>query len=519
MRLFGLIISLFFLLFYRVEGQNCSSSQNLSSNQVLLVNNLQALLTSSLLQEDWQVVDSLNQALQSVYGAEAGLPFPAENYFQLPLDGNCLDQFQALNLAHTLLQSDSLAYAHLWKMAKGMAPPSYFPNSLPLRVSAQYAVGLLQIAAAETNPTLKQTFQAWAIQALDSLATMQIQTGNCQAAFPFPDLRMYNDPTFSPIIQNFLLECGPDSVNVLQNGWIVDDKTSGEFKFDAGVIADCYAKAFHLTGIEAYKNIALSIASYLYNLPLSLNYNYNSFVSMGLAQAYTLNQNQSYLERSLLNIRYGLAPGQTVNGHWVDGHNARSVYHSLMIQNVVPALFEMPENHVFSENIHRMVVKAIRTFVEQAFLCGSSTGYRGLLWSKRLDQSFLPTSLKDSIGQLVCQYIAQSAIDGKYLDVPTMGDYLETELLNSVVQEEFRAEAMVYPNPFSGFLKLSLPLWNGFEIGISFFNSLGMEIELPKTKIKDDQILIETEKLPRGIYFLRVTYNSISLNFRLLKSE
>jgi len=147
-----------------------------------------------------------------------------------------------------------------------MKPSTNLPHSIPLRASAEIAAGLLKIAAKETDLTRKNNYITWATRALDSLATMQLSSG----AFPFPDLRAYNDPVFTTIIQNYLNALGPDSVNVLQNGWIIDDSGTGEFKFDAGVIANAYYEAYILTGNEAYKTHCIAVAAYLFNLKLNL---------------------------------------------------------------------------------------------------------------------------------------------------------------------------------------------------------------------------------------------------------
>jgi hypothetical protein len=68
------------------------------------------------------------------------------------------------------------------------------------------------------------------------------------------------------MIQNFLNSCGADSVNVLQNGWIIDDKGTGEFKFDAGVIGTAYVDAGGLLLGSNYDSIIFDIADYFVNV-------------------------------------------------------------------------------------------------------------------------------------------------------------------------------------------------------------------------------------------------------------
>ena len=125
----------------------------------------------------------------------------------------------------------------------------------------------------------------------------------------FSDLRTYGDPTFTPIIQNFLDWCGDDSLEVLVDGWIIDDKGTGEFKFDAGVIANAYYEAYQYTGNVNYKNIAIAVGDYLLPLKFNRNYNYNTFVSLGLTRAFELTTNETYLNRAIDNLRYGFILG------------------------------------------------------------------------------------------------------------------------------------------------------------------------------------------------------------------
>ncbi len=248
-------------------GQTCSTAQSLTSPQQVSISSTIAKLDTALKHEDLHKIDSLSAGLKNSYGDQAGLPDALENYFVLTSNSTWLDVPKSLSLSRILIAADTAAYVDLWKMAKGMKPPLYQSNSIFLRTSAEVADGLLKIASKETDASRKALYQSWALKALDSLATMQLPNG----AFPFPDLRTQGDPVFAPIIQNFLNSCGADSVKVLKNGWIVDDKGTGEFKFDAGVIANAYYEAHQYTGNIKYKSIAISIGNYLKTLKLNVN--------------------------------------------------------------------------------------------------------------------------------------------------------------------------------------------------------------------------------------------------------
>jgi hypothetical protein len=393
-----------------------------------------------------------------------------------------------------------------------------------LRASAEIAAGLLKIADKETDLTRKTLYQSWATKALDSLATMQIQTGPCAGAFPFPDLRTYGDPTFSSIIQNFMLFCGADSVNVLQNGWIINDKGRGEFKFDAGVIANAYYEAYNYTGNINYKNIAISIGNYLKPLKFNRNYNYNTFVSLGLTRAYQLNNDITFLDRAIKNIRYGVLPGQIANGRWVDGHNANSRYHSVIIQNIVPTIQLIPALNIYKGSLDTMTYKAIKNIVDYSYNCNSATGYRWLIKAYGLNSSIIPQTLRDSITDLIGKHINQSAINGKYLDIPTMGEYLELLSLITGVNEitfPIGLKVNIFPNPTNEITNLVFNVSESDNIILSLYNINGQLIKIidqgQKTK-GTYSYQIDLSTFESGVYVLTLQTNKRKYTQKIIKS-
>jgi len=225
---------------------------------------------------------------------------------------------------------------------------------------------------------------------------MQLPNG----AFPFPDLRPYADPVFSPIIQNYLNFLGVDSSSALINGWIIDDRNTGEFKFDAGVICNAYFEAYNYTGNVQYRTIALSVANYLKPLKMNVNYNYNTFVSLGLTRGFQLTNDTSFLNRALINLRYGVYPGQLTNGHWVDGHNANSRYQNLIIYNINPTINLIPSANPYKEFLDTMTVRAIENLINYSTSCGSATGFRWLISAYILDSTLYTNTTRNQIKDL-----------------------------------------------------------------------------------------------------------------------
>lgn len=440
------LISLVFVISNSLVAQNCGQVQNLSSTQELEISALLPALDTALKYEVLSDIDSLSNELKQIYDLEGGIPANSESYYTLTNDTTWLNMLEAIELSRVLIADDSMVYVDLWKVAKGMRPPLYLPNSIPLRSAGEIARGLLKIAYFENDTVRKNAYRFWAKRALDSLATMQLPNG----AFPFPDLRVYNDPTFSPIIQNFINSCGADSVNVLQNGWIIDDKGTGEFNFDAGVIGTAFVDANGLLLGSNYDSIIIDIADYFVNVRFNRNYNYNSFGLISMNHALFITGDPFYAERIEKTLRYSIYPGQINTGRWVDGHNASSRYHSILIQKVAPVVELLNITHPEFPLIRDMNIKALRNMTNYSLSCESSTGYLWLLEAYPIHSSVLPASLKDTMRQLIGRHISQSAINGKYLDVPTMGEYFEligdyyhlTEL-----KEENAVNFTIYPNP------------------------------------------------------------------------
>ncbi len=508
-----------FIFGIKVFGQPCGIAQILTPSQQSQINSKASLLDSALKYDNLHKIDSLSSIIKTIYGVQAGRPEDVEPFYALVNNINWLNLTNAINLSRQLIDNDSLVYVNLWKTAKGMKPPLYQPHSLFLRASAELASGLLKISDKETDVTRKTLYKTWAMRALDSLATMQLPNG----AFPFPDLRTYGDPTFGPIIQNYMFYCGNDSINVLQNGFIISDKNTGEYKFDAGVICNAYFEAYQYTGNINYKNIAISIGNYLKPLKFNLNYNYNTFASLGLTRAYQLTNDTSYLNRAIKNLRYCVYPGQIPNGRWVDGHNANSRYHSVIIQNIVPTINLLPASHSFKSKLDSMARNAVKNMVLYSYNCNSATGYRWLMKALSLNTSVIQQSLKDSIKDLIGKHINQSVINGKYLDVPTMGEYLELlGLVNGLDEITFPLGLKVnlYPNPTDGISNLIYDISESTEVLISISDMTGKLIKIIDQGQKSKGTYsnqLDLSHLQTGIYFLTLKVGKKKYSEKIVK--
>ena len=499
-------------------GQQCGEAQSLSSTQQIQLNTLGTQLEQAFFQENLQAIDSLSNVAKSIFDAEAGKPDSEGPYYNLVNNISWQNLNNSILLSRQLIGADSSVYADLWKVAKGMAPPSYLPHSISLRAAAEVAVGLLKIADKEIDLSRRTLYQNWANKALDSLATMQLPNG----AFPFPDLRTYNDPVFTPIIQNYLNSLGVDSSSVLQNGWIINDNNLGEFKFDAGVICNAYYEAFIYTGNINYKNIALSIADYLLSLKLNSNYNYNTFVSLGLTRAFQLTNDTVYLNRALFNVRYGVFPGQIENGRWMDGHNANSRYHNLIIYNLFPTINLIPETYINKSEIELMQVKAVENLINYNNNCGSATGFRWLISAYKTDSTIFTDETRIEIRNLIGRHINQAALNGKYLDVQSLGLYIE--LLGEItvnIDSPFplNLKSNIFPNPFSEETNIVFELNSKQEIEVSLHDITGKLIKIldAGNKIEGTYSYTISNEIAAGTYIVTFATPKGKMSAKLIK--
>ncbi len=514
-----LTIALATLAISNCYGQPCGAVQTLTPSQQIQINTLRIQLDTAFAHEDFSAIDSLNNLIKTAFNTEGGKSDAVETYYNLLGTTSWQDLTNAILLSRQLISADSMVYVDLWKVAKGIAPPSYQPHSIFLRASAEVAVGLLKIANKETDLTRKALYQSWASRALDSLATMQLPNG----AFPFPDLRPYGDPVFSPIIQNYLNSLGADSSLVLVDGWIIDDSNTGEFKFDAGVIGNAYYEAYVYTGNIQYKNISLSVANYMMPLKMNVNFNYNTFVSLALTRGYQLSNDTNYLSRAITNLRYGLKPGQLPNGRWVDGHNANSRYHNLIIYNIVPTINLIPSTSPYKADLDTMTVRAIQNLLNYSNSCGSATGFRWLISAYILDSTLYSITTRNQIKDLIGRHINQAAINGKYLDVQSMGLYIE--LLNLITTDldvnfPINLKTNIFPNPFYDQTNIVFELPNAQKIQVSLHDNAGKLISIIDSgeKIQGTyNYIINGSHLTAGIYFVVIETPTGKLSSKIIK--
>ena len=125
-----LTLILAILLISNCYGQPCGSVQTLTSLQQNQIKKFRVQLDTALFNDDFSAIDSLNNLIKTTFSIEGGKPDAIESYYSLVGTTNWQSLTNAILLSRQLISKDSMVYVDLWKVAKGMAPPSYSPYSI-----------------------------------------------------------------------------------------------------------------------------------------------------------------------------------------------------------------------------------------------------------------------------------------------------------------------------------------------------------------------------------------------------
>ncbi len=159
------------------------------------------------------------------------------------------------------------------------------------------------------------------------LATILIKLQRPEGFFPFPDLRGKN-LRFGDMTEQ-QVRAGAAEV---RDGWIVSPDPGGGSQFDTGVCGAALLAAGRRAGEAAWTRAGLRAADWALGQPCCANFNYNAFSVSLLAEAHRVTGAPRYLDGAVQKFRVGVAPGQAPNGRWLDAHNARTVYHVIILR-------------------------------------------------------------------------------------------------------------------------------------------------------------------------------------------
>lgn len=187
--------------------------------------------------------------------------------------------------------------------------------------------------------------------------------------FPFPDLRGQNI-RFGEMIEKQLAG-HPEAV---KEGWVVEADPEGGTQFDTGVCGTALLAAGAMYKRAEWTQAGRRAADWALKQPCVSNFNYNSFSVGLLARAFQATGEARYLEGAIHKCEVGVRPGQATNGRWLDPHNARTVYHLIILnalQDLAAAL--PPERKRERETVRLSADKAVGALLEEYEKAGVTT--------------------------------------------------------------------------------------------------------------------------------------------------
>ena len=124
---------------------------------------------------------------------------------------------------------------------------------------------------------------------------------------------------------------------MVENGWIINvfNLGGGGLQFDNGMVGIGLLYVYAETGDTKYLEAARSAGEWALRQPIVRNWNYNCFSGYVLARLYRVTGETRFLDAARDKFEVGVLPGQMESGRWVDQHNAKIQYHSVMLRSLI----------------------------------------------------------------------------------------------------------------------------------------------------------------------------------------
>lgn len=286
---------------------------------------LHAKLALAMQSDDATQVHSVTQEMLAVLGEQAGVPDGRRAGKKVK--PRTLTEAETTKLFLDALKSQG-------RSVRLLSEGKVLPDQM-LRLYADVLTGVTIIRP------FAEKYQPEALSDLDKLtkgvATILVTLQQPEGHFPFPDLRGKNI-RFGDMITKQLIA---GNVTV-KDGWLITADPDGGSQFDTGVCGMALLQAGQLNKNEIWTNAGLKSADWALTQKCCANFNYNAFSVSLLTQAFRLTGDLKYLDGALKKFRVGVAPGQAPNGRWMDAHNARTVYHVIILRALGDLATAMP---------------------------------------------------------------------------------------------------------------------------------------------------------------------------------
>lgn len=308
------------------SGSSCAAEQNAS-----------AALAAAQKAKDQSAVERLVAEYVASRGDRIGEE-EEETSFSVPeADAKALEFGPSVGAFGRILESFSAGC--WWKSAES---PAEIPA--PLRNPAAVVDGCASACLAEGGD--RESWLREAEAAAEFLLRAQDEGGH--GCFPFPAWRGKRGK-LGAMSERYLAAAEREGRlnQIVSHGWIVDDEGRGDLQFDNGVSGLAVLHLYELTKKERLLDSAKAAGVWALAQPSVPNWNYNAFSLNLLSELYRVTGEKPFLEAAREKFRLGVQPGQLKEGkskgRWADPHNARLVYHFILIRGILGFHLALPE--------------------------------------------------------------------------------------------------------------------------------------------------------------------------------
>jgi hypothetical protein len=297
----------------------------------------EAFAVSTTTEAELAAVRQKVAALRLQLGERAGEPEVPDRYTPIPEKGSRLSPAEAKGAFARILPK--LEKMRWWKI--GVDPKS-------LKHALREPASVISGCAAASRAKLDGAERGLALarEAAEFLMWAQEQAG--AGLFPFPYARGgAGGKAFEAAEHGFAeAERRGDLDRMVRNGWAVDDGGGGGLQFDNAEAGAAMLELYEVTRDARLLGSAVRAADWAAARPVAANWNYNSFSVYLLAKACAVTNRPDYLAAAVRKARLGVIPGQMADGpragRWVDAHNAKPVYHYIMMRALAQLAAALP---------------------------------------------------------------------------------------------------------------------------------------------------------------------------------
>jgi hypothetical protein len=159
-------------------------------------------------------------------------------------------------------------------------------------------------------------------------------------------------------------------MKMVENGWIIEDLGDGGLQFDNGLCGTAMVLVYDALGDQKYLDSAKRCGEYVKRIPVVRNWNYNAFSARFVAYLYGVTRDKRTLDVLAEKLDLGVLPGMMENGRYFDAHNAKTVYHLIIIESLLAASQVMPKEHPVYEETLRASKKTIENLAQEVLAVG-----------------------------------------------------------------------------------------------------------------------------------------------------